>query len=270
MIVSCSRRADIPALEADRFAKWLESGEVRVANPFNPGQETLVSLRREDVDAFVFWTRNPAPFSRPLERLQRQGYPFYVMVTINRYPAVFEPGAAPLPEVEHSLATLYDRIGPRRIIWRYDPIIISPLTGIAFHQDNFHYLADRLSRYCRRVVVSFLDLYAKVRRRLAKSGIDEISGGLDFAGRDALLSSLVRISREHDLEIQSCAEPLLLEEFGIRHGKCIDDGLLNDLFGLGLAYRKDPHQRPACGCQRSVDIGQYRTCRMQCLYCYAR
>ena len=59
------------------------------------------------------------------------------------------------------------------------------------------------------------------------------------------------------------------KKFGIKKGKCIDDKLISEIIGYEVKAKKDDTQREVCGCVKSVDIGQYNTCRHHCLYCYA-
>ena len=269
MIVSVSRRCDIPAFAGDWFMERLRAGEVDVANSFRPGPGPgrRVSLKREDVDAIVFWSRDPRPFMRHLPEIDRLGYPYYFLLTATGYPRLLEPA---VPRVEDAVACFREltaRLGRRRIIWRYDPAIFTLATGAGFHEENFSRLAALLSPFAFRVIVSFFDPYAKALRRLRQAGVDadEASGTPEM--QVALLARFAAIAAAAGLEIRSCAEP---QQAGhVPPGKCIDEGLVNELFGLDLAYRKDPAQRKLCLCQKSVDIGSYGACRHGCLYCYA-
>ena len=163
---------------------------------------------------------------------------------------------------------LAGRIGRRRVIWRYDPVLFSGQTPFDFHVENFSRLAGLLAPFASRVIVSFFDPYPKAGRRLQKAGIAvEAAAGSPEQQLD-LLGRFAAVAARSGLEIQSCAEAA--SAAGVTPGKCIDEGLLNELFNLGLAYRKDPAQRKLCLCQQSVDIGSYGACGHGCLYCYAR
>ena len=87
---------------------------------------------------------------------------------------------------------------------------------------------------------------------------------------EELLDRLAQTARFHGLGIQSCAEKQDLIGQSVEPGRCIDERLLNERFGLKLIYRKDRCQRKECLCHESVDIGSYHTCGFGCLYCYAR
>jgi hypothetical protein len=278
MIVSVSRRSDIPAFHGDWFMEQLRRGQVEVRNPFRPGAGRRISLKKEDVDAFIFWSRDPRPFMAHLGEIECEGYPYLFLLTATGYPSLLEPAVPRVDEVVAFFRELAARIGRRRVIWRYDPVLFTPALDAGFHLENFSRLAGLMSPFTSRVIVSFFDPYAKALRRLRKAGIDaEAAAGSPEQQLD-LLERFAAIAESAGLEIQSCAEAALGDRArplgglaaGVKPGKFIDEKLLNDLFGLGLAYRKDPSQRKLCLCQQSVDIGSYGACGHGCLYCYAR
>ena len=73
MIISASRRTDIPAFFSDWFLKRAEKQYVYVRNPMNPHQVSRISLAPEVVDGIVFWSKNPAPMLEKLGRLEGYG-----------------------------------------------------------------------------------------------------------------------------------------------------------------------------------------------------
>jgi len=270
MIISVSRRCDIPAFAGDWFSHNLDAGRVVVRNPFHPRIEKTVSLQRENVDAFVFWTRDPTPFLPRLDKLDRAGYPYYFLITATHYPAILEPSSPSPEKVREFLKALHGRIGRERIIWRYDPIILSDLTGLDFHQNNFGRLVEEFSPFCSRVIISLLDMYPKVAKRFQKAVFRPLFAEDSPALLEELLGRMAQTARRHGLEIQSCAEEKDLSGGSIEKGHCIDERLINERFGLKLIYRKDRSQRKECLCHESVDIGSYRICGFGCLYCYAQ
>ena len=268
MIISASRRTDIPAHFAADFRHNMKLGFAEVKNPFRPSQTSRIGLRREEVDGFVFWTRDPRPFLSQVRELEEKGFPFYFLITHTAYPRQLEPlGVAPEEAVD-AFRELSKLIGRDRIIWRYDPVVITSLTGPSFHRDNFQHLAEILAPFCFRVITSCLDLYRKTERRLARHGLLPPAGHdryyRELTGRFAAAASSL------GLQIQSCCEGSDPDGSpAIPAGKCIDESLFNTRFGLALNYQKDPHQRPGCSCHVSRDIGHYATCPSGCLYCYA-
>lgn len=275
MIISVSRRSDVPAFFGDWFMNRLRAGWASVVNPFNANQVRRVSLQPGQVDALVFWTKNPAPFVPHLDELDAKGFNYYFLFTLNHYPRFLEPGLPPLHERLNSFRALSDRLGAERVVWRYDPIIISSATPPEYHEKTFGQLAQELEGRTRRVVISFMQTYAKLRPRLKRAGqergvefVDYKDGSHETELRH-LSSQLAQIAGRHGLEMRACAEERDLSGVGIKPSACIDATLINRLFGLDLPPGRDPHQRGACGCAPSVDIGAYNTCSHACLYCYA-
>lgn len=270
MILSASRRTDIPAFYGPWFAERVRAGFCRVPNPFNPRQISRISLRPEDVDALVFWTRDPRSLLPHLGVLDRRGIPCVFLFTLMDNPPFLDPGMPPLTERLAAFRALSDRLGPERVIWRYDPIVLSNRTGPDFHRKTFARLAAELRGRTRRCVVSLLDRYAKVRRRFAPL----VREGLALADWDPirhgpLMADLARRAADNGIAVQSCAEAVDLTPFGISPGACVDGQLLARLFGVPDPGRTDPGQRKRCRCAPSRDIGMYDTCVFACRYCYA-
>lgn len=266
MILSVSRRTDIPAFYSQWFMNRIRAGYCLVPNPFNPSQISRVSVTREDVDVIVFWTRNPRPLFPYLAELDNGGYHTCFLFTLMANPREIDPG---VPSVDVAIATFQDlsqRIGPDRVIWRYDPIFLSTITDADFHQKAYRHIASALQGYTNRSIISVAHLYRKIQRRLReleKRGIKL----LEEDNLANLMGSLSEAAVRNGIAIQSCADELNLP--GINPGKCVDDGLILKVFGLNLALKKDNCQRNQCGCVESKDIGMYESCPCGCVYCYA-
>ena len=277
VILSASRATDIPAFYADWFMNRLRAGFFPWRNPFNPRQVQTVSTER--VRAIVFWSKHPAGILQHLGELDRRGLHCYFQYTLNDYAAEgFEPG---LPELEERLGLfrrLADRLGPDRVVWRLDPLLLTERLGVPELLAKAERLIAALAGCTRKLVFSFADLdrYAAVRRNLARAGI----AAREFTPDEmrAFARGLADINRACDLELATCAEEADLSEFGIGHNRCVDGDQLARLwpgdgalvqFLASSAARKDKGQRKACGCVASKDIGRYRTCPHRCAYCYA-
>lgn len=273
MIISASRRTDIPAFYAEWFINRIRAGYCTVPNPYNPRQVSQVSLQPSDVDVIVFWTRHPLPLMRYLAELNDLGYRYYFQYTILGYPRLFEPRRPALKRSIDVFRRLADRVGPARVIWRYDPIVLSPVTGFDYHERTFERIARALQGYTHRCVVSFVDEYAKTRKRLIALEADGISityrRGEVSNDVSRLARTVVGICSEYGIVPTSCAESKGLERYGIQPGKCVDDEYIRSIFGIEVNQRKDSAQRAACGCVVSKDIGVYETCLFGCKYCYA-
>ncbi|MBF0529464.1 MAG: DUF1848 domain-containing protein [Deltaproteobacteria bacterium] len=273
MIISASRRTDIPGFYSEWFMQRIRAGYCVVPNPVNRDQIMYISLKPEDVQIIVFWTRHPTPLLPYLAELTDRGFKYYFLQTILNYPRELEAQTPPLPVSLKSFRALSEMIGPERVIWRYDPLVFSNKTTAKFHQLSFEFIAQALKGYTRRAMISIVDFYAKAKPRmtaLADRGIDIIPCDRDPGGWFAdLMSSLAKTAVDHDIQLVSCAEEIDLQPYGIPPGKCIDDKYINQVFKLPVTNKKDPSQRRACGCVASRDVGMYDSCLFGCCYCYA-
>lgn len=275
MIISASRRTDIPAFYSEWFMNRVRAGYFYRVNPFNSRQVSGFSLKPEHVDAICFWTRDPRPLLPQLAELDERGLNYFFQFTVNAYDRRFEPNLPPLEERIETMVELAGRIGPERVVWRYDPIILSSVTPAAWHLDHADWLAGRLQNATRRLMVSFCDFYGKGEGRLGKSlqgtgiRLADITAPEQRAALEEVARGFGRIAGRHDLEVFSCSEEVDLTALGIEHGVCIDPNLIRKFCGVATSVRKDRNQRAACNCVESVDMGAYNSCRYRCAYCYA-
>lgn len=287
LVISASRRTDIPAFHADWFFARLAKGYLATVNPFN-GARSYVSFERTRF--VVFWSKNPRPLERYLPLLREKGIGCLVQYTLNDYE---EDGLERVPELGFRLETfrqLSSELGRDAVVWRFDPLLLTKTVSVTTLLARILALGDILKDWTRRLVFSFADIatYRKVRNNLARFGVayrewseEEMR---DFAKR------LAELNRERgwNLELATCGEEVDLSAYGIGHGRCIDPELVARLAsdellrGMGQgpalpgitppslsAARKDRGQRPSCGCMQAVDVGEYNTCPHLCRYCYA-
>jgi DNA repair photolyase len=273
MIISASRRTDIPAFYSEWFMNRIREGFCAVPNPLNNKQVSIVSLRPDDVDILVFWSKNPSPLIKHLVELDEKGFSYYFQFTLNNYPRAFEPN---VPSIERRLDVfkeLSEHIGLHRVVWRYDPIIISNFTNNNFHIEQFAWIADELKESTQRVMISLVDFYKKTDRRLSQ--IEKEEGYIfekDLVDNDStiiLIKNLAEIARRNNIEIFTCAEERDYSQYGVQPGKCIDNNIIQKINGKNIKYKKDPYQRESCLCMISKDIGLNDTCMHGCQYCYA-
>lgn len=292
LIVSASRSTDIPAFYGDWFMDRLRAGYVRWKSPFG-GNPVYVSFEKTRV--FVFWSKNPAPFIPHLDTLDKMGYGYYFLYTLNDYDEEgLEPGVPSADERMNTFLHLSRRIGSGRVVWRFDPLILSDRINVSDLLEKIHRTGDRIAPFTRRLVFSFVDIekYAKVRRNLKAAGV---TGAREFTEDEVteFCEGLAALNRRWGLTITACAERRDLSRYGISRGQCISGDLMTrefandpvlmdflhpgeqqihgDLPVAGDPFRwlKDPGQRNACRCIVSKDIGQYSTCMHLCSYCYA-
>ena len=306
VIISASRSTDIPAFYAKWFINRLKAGYCVWYNPFNQ-QPMYISFKRCRV--VVFWTKNPAPIIPYLPELDKRGIHYYFQVTLNDYAKDgFEPNVPSVEERVKTFIELSNIIGKEKIIWRFDPLIITPDIGPRELLKRIWNVGNRLKGYTDKLVFSFVDVkaYRKVQNNLVKETMfftreDVENAEVNHAQRIEIVEGLKKIREVWqkdgwDVEMATCAEDIDLESYGIQHNRCIDGELMKrifaddrelvyylhtlkwpekDMFGeipsipQKLKNVKDTGQRKVCGCMVSKDIGMYNTCRHFCVYCYA-
>ena len=264
MILSVSRRTDIPNYYSEWFFNRIKEGFVYVRNPMNIHQVSKIDIRPEVVDCIVFWTKNPEPMIDRLEELD--AYNYYFQFTLTGYGKDIESN---VPHKKDKMIPIFQKlskqIGKEKVIWRYDPIIFTRKYTPEYHIRAFEHIARALKGYTDKCVISFVDIYAKNKKNMKTLEAYEIDKTelLEFT------KTISKIARENQMTIGSCAEDIDLEECGIRHNCCIDKVLIEKIIGYRLKVEKDKNQRQECGCMESIEIGTYNTCKNGCKYCYA-
>ena len=195
MIVSASRRTDIPAFYSEWFMKRVRAGFCTVPNPFNADQVSTVSLLPEDVDALVFWTRNPRPMLRHLNELDERGYDYIFQMTLLDYPRWLETNTPPAETAIATFGAVSEHVGPARIIWRYDPLVFTRTIDAGYHRQKFGELADALHGHTERVVISVVDDYAKTRHRLGRAGRGDAAAQGTYRGHGRVRRAYARPGR---------------------------------------------------------------------------
>lgn len=295
IIVSASRSTDIPAFYADWFLHRLKMGYSAWTNPFN-GVRSYVSYANTRL--IVFWSKNPKPLLNEggcLDYLAEKGINCYVQYTLNDYVAEkLERGVPALQERIDTFKRLVDKLGFGKVIWRFDPMILTDQIGCDDLLAKIEKIGDQLSGYTEKLVFSYADIraYRKVQANLEKNAVNY----REFEQEDMLYiaENLARLNSRWGFALATCGEKIDIDQFGILHNKCIDDDLMIRYFSddqklmdhLGVEIipetlfgpegkivkhknNKDKGQREFCGCIASKDIGEYNTCPHLCEYCYA-
>ncbi|MEI6758698.1 MAG: DUF1848 domain-containing protein [Chlorobium sp.] len=266
MIVSASRRTDIAAFYGQWLLNRLRAGEVLVRNPMQPKQVSRIMLTPQTVDALVFWTKNPEPFFPCLPDIDALGYPYYFLFTLTPYDATLEPGVPGKASLIKVFRRLSQLVGPEKVVWRYDPVVLTDRFTPLWHRAAFSRLAEELFGCTNRCIISFLDDYRKVRNRMSTLRYTLP----DKAVMGELAGMFADIASRHAIALSTCSQEVDLSSQGIMHSRCIDRELVERISGHQLkGVKKDTSQRHACGCVESRDIGSYDTCPHGCLYCYA-
>ncbi len=264
MIISASRRTDIPAFYCDWFFNRLKEQYVLVRNPMNPHQISKISLSPDVVDCIVFWTKNPKPMIKRLDELK--DYNYYFQFSLNPYSDDIECSVpSKNSDVIKTFQELSSKIGANRIVWRYDPILINEKYNFEYHKKYFEKLAKILCGTFDHCTISFVDYYRKNASNFKENNINELSDEMIFK----ITESMSNVASRNNFKISTCAEKIDLSSFGISHSKCIDDKMIEKIIDCKLDIKKDKNQRAECGCVESIDIGKYNTCKHGCKYCYA-
>ena len=292
LIVSASRATDIPTFYADWFVERWKAGYVKWKNPFN-GTPLYVSFKETRV--VVFWTKNPKPMFKHLDFLDEHVKNYYFQFSLNDYDNEGYEGKVPRLESRiNTFKELSNRIGIGRVIWRFDPLMLTKDIDVKELLRRLENIGDQIHSYTSKLVFSFADIsiYKKVESNLKKENIEYIEFSPDTMIEFA--QGLIKLNKKWNLELATCAEKFDLNKYGIIHNKCVDDDLMIKLFHhdtelmkfLGVEFveptlfeptehiektkkMKDKGQREACGCIMSKDIGEYNTCPHECVYCYA-
>ena len=261
MIINTGQRTDIPAFYAEWFANRIKKGFVCVRNPYNPGQVSRYRLDPSVVDVIGFCTKNPAPMFPYMDLLKDFGQYWYV--TLTSYGRDIEPGVPDKHRLIEDFKTLSGIVGIDSIGWRYDPIFLSEKYTPEYHLRAFRQIAESLRGYTQTAVISFIDLYPKVRKNFPEAR--EVTK----TDRLRIGKEIIRIASENGMTVKPCAEGDELAEFGTDCSGCMKVSDYEKAIGRKLNAPKRKGARAECACYLSCDIGAYNTCRHLCRYCYA-
>jgi len=265
MIISASRRTDIPAFFGEWLINRLRAGSVSVRNPMNNKQVSVIPLNPDIVDCIVFWTKNSGNFYKYLDELNSMGYKYYFQFTLNSYDTQIEEGVERKGGIINSFKMLSDKIGPEKVIWRYDPVFFNSKYTIDYHSKWYEFLSNTLTGYTNQCEFSFINEYSKIKNVINSLNIESF----DIEKTKQIAKIISDIAIVNNMTLTSCAVELDLSEFNIKPSKCIDNSLIDKIIGEKLNVTKDLTMGRKCGCVESRDIGTYNTCTHFCNYCYA-
>ena len=268
LIVSCSYKTDVPTFYAEWFLNRLRAGYCLSVNPYG-GQIYRVNLKRDAVDGFVFWTKNVGPFLPGLQEVAQRGYPFVIQYTINGYPRSLESAVVDAERSVAHVKLLCRQYGSEVAVWRYDTIVFTSATPIAFHLENFERLAAGMEGSTNEVVISYVQLYSKTRRNMELAADAK---GFEWHDPEAsikcdLTAKLSEIARRYGMQLAVCSQNRYLS-VGASEARCVDIDRLSRVAGYPIVAPRKAN-RPECGCYAARDIGEYDTCPHGCVYCYA-
>ncbi|MCI8555893.1 MAG: DUF1848 domain-containing protein [Clostridia bacterium] len=285
MILSVSRRTDIPAFYSNWFFDRLKDGYVLVPNPINPSKIARIKLEsisiknieidligqkkvemQGNIEGIVFWTKNPMPMFDKLHLLE--DIPFYFLYTLNAYPDNVE---ANLPSLQKRIESFKELSRHCPVIWRYDPILLAEGIDVEWHKQKFEMLCNELKGHTKHCKISFvIESYRGCSKKVWAPNL---------AQKNEILLAFSNIAKENNVQIEACAESGDWSKYGIATSKCIDREIFEQLLSEKykdqniIVTRKNNKldgQRKYCGCMPAIDIGRYDTCKHGCNYCYAR
>ena len=260
MIISASRRTDIPAFHSEWMMNRLREGYALIPNPYNAGRRGRVELSPEVTDCIVFWTKNPGPMLGKLKEIEALGFSYYFEFTLTGYGTDLEPGLMDKERLWDIFSRLSGQAGPERVDWRFDPIIITDKYPASWHKEQFASMCEKMQGRTKRCIISFVDEYAHLGKSIRAPEADEI---------EDIALSIGKTAEHYGIPVYTCAEASDLSRYGIQKGACIDQNKIEEILGCCIDVKKDTGQRKECGCIASVDIGAYDTCAFGCTYCYA-
>lgn len=261
MILNVSSRCDIPAFYSEWFINRIKEGYVDVRNPFYPNKVSRIILSKENIECIVFCTKNPIPMFKYLDYLKDYKYIFHV--TITPY-TLIEPNVISKRRLLTSIIQLSKFIGSKRVIARYDPIILNDDYTIEFHEKVFSTICKVLKEYINTIIISFVDIKKNVLKNMKYLKLKEITEEDIYK----IAEIFGKIAKENNINIQTCAEGYDLSKYGFKNEPCISQKLINEITGFKRTYKLGK-QRKYCKCIETVDIGSYNSCKHFCKYCYA-
>lgn len=251
-IISASRREDIPAWKVTWLLERIKEGKVEMSTPYLD-----YDISFEKTELFVFWTKNPRPLMNYLKEIP---FKYYFQFTLNDYPE-YELNIPPLEDRIQTFIDLSKMIGKRKVIWRFDPIIVNDDITVDDIISRIKNIGDQIYKYTDKLVFSFIDPYKKLKNKFTE---------VDKNTQIEIVQKLKNLNLIWELDLATCAEGLDFD--GVEHNKCIDPILVRKICGNKKWIRdtKDKSQRKLCGCISSGDIGTFNECEHKCTYCYAK
>ena len=260
MIINTGSRTDIPAFYSEWFLNRIDEGFVCTRNPYNDDIYKY-PLNHKIIDCLCFCTKNPKPLLKNIDSIN--DFNQFWFVTITPYGKDIERNVPNFKKVIKSFKELSSELGIDKVSWRYDPIFVSEKYSLDYHTDKFEEMACELSDYTNDCTISFIDLYQKVLRNFPEA--KEVTTD----ERLMIGENFSKIAKKYDLQLKTCVEGTLLDQFGFDSSGCMTQKVLEKAIGNNLKIPKGKYRIRECDCVFGRDIGAYNTCLHGCKYCYA-
>jgi len=262
MIVNVGGRTDI----ANYYSEWLmnriNEGFAYSRNPLFPNNVSKVSLNPKDVDCLMFCSKNYKPILKYMKQIN-ENYKIICHYTITAYGKYVEPNVPSIDESIRTLIELSNIVGKEKVLWRYDPILLTDKYTVKKHLETFEYMAKKIAPYVQRCIFSFVEIYKKLEYNMPEI--------IPFTAKDKImiLDGIGKIAKKYNLYIQTCGTDENYEEYGIHVSGCTTPEILEKANGVKYKNIIGKGMRKGCHCIPSRDIGAYDTCLNGCKYCYA-
>ena len=262
MIINVGGRTDIVNYYTPWLLGRLAEGYAYSRNPFARENVYKLSLKPEDVDCLLFCSKNYQPILKHIGDIDEK-YNILCNYTITAYGKDIEPKVPSINQSIKTLKQLSDIVGSNKILWRYDPILLTEKYPVEKHLETFEYMAEKISPFVYRCIFSFVDMYKKVEENMPEI--------IPLAEEDKvkLLKGIGEISERYNLYTQSCATNESYEKYGIHAAGCTTCEILEQAHNVVYKNVKGTGIRENCHCIPSRDIGAYNSCLSECKYCYA-
>ena len=276
VIVSASIVTDIPAYHGDWFINRIKAGYAVRTNVFSH-KKMFVSF--QNARLVVFWTKNPRPIMGRLKELDELGLGFYFHYTVNDYESEgLEPELPSLASRIETFQELSRIIGKEKVIWRFDPLVLTDRIGLQQLVEKVEAVAEQLKGFTEKVVFKFAEIgrHKKVAKRMTKEGWSY----QNFSEADVLFiaSEMAHIGKRFGMEARSCMDGHDMTSLGVSPNRCVDPDLIRRVFKHDAALLAFVNKCSGknwlpplknCNCLPYTDVGEYNTCLHFCRYCYA-
>ena len=262
MIINVGGRTDIVNYYTPWLLNRLSEGYAYSRNPFARENVYKLSLKPEDVDCLLFCSKNYQPILKHIGDIDEK-YNILCNYTITAYGKDIEPKVPSINQSIKTLKRLSDIVGSNKILWRYDPILLTEKYTIEKHLETFEDIVEKISPLVYRCIFSFVDMYKKVEENMP-----EIIP-LTEEDKVKLLKGIGEISERFNLYTQSCATNESYEKYNIHAAGCTTWEILEQAHNVVYKNVKGTGIRENCHCIPSRDIGAYNSCLSECKYCYA-
>lgn len=262
MIINTGGRTDT----VQYFSEWLlrrfEEGYALSRNPLFPHKVSRLELSPDVVDCVVFCSKNYRPILPRLREITDR-FNSYCYYTITAYGRDVEPGVPPIDESMQTLIELAGIVGPQRVAWRYDPVLLTKTYTVERHLETFDHMARTLAPHIDRCIFSFVEIYEKVKFNMPELVM------LTEESMDELARGMGEIAAQYGIYLQTCGTDGDFSRYGIHPSGCMTLDILGAANGVEFRTLKHKGMRHGCHCMEARDIGAYDTCPNGCKYCYA-